>query len=117
MWTCGHHARSIATLLSYLLKKLPILGCLGGSVVKRPSLDFGSGHDVMVCEIEPYTRLCDDSVEPAWHPLFSSLSAPPLLVLSLSLSLKIKKKEQLSNSLGLAIHSHKNIWSPSILCN
>ena len=51
---------------------------------KRPTLDFGSGHDLMVCEFEPYVGLCADSVGPAWGSLSSSLSLPfPLLMLSL----------------------------------
>ena len=61
--------------------------------VKRLTLDFGSGHDVAVCEIEPHIRLCTGSTEPAWD----SLSAPPLLAcmsalsLSLSLSFSLSK--------------------------
>ena len=59
-------------------------------MVQRPALDFGSGHDLMVCESEPCIRLCADSTKPAWD----SLSAPPWLmrtrVPSLSLS-KINK--------------------------
>ena len=34
--------------------------------VKRPTLDFGSGHDLMVHEIEPCLGLRVDSEEPAW---------------------------------------------------
>ena len=34
--------------------------------VKCLSLDFGSGHDLMVCEFEPRVGLCADSVESAW---------------------------------------------------
>ena len=45
--------------------------------VKRLTLDFGSGHDLTVCEFEPQVRLSSDSVEPAWDPLSLSLSAPP----------------------------------------
>ena len=41
--------------------------------VKPPTLDFSSGHDLMVCEIEPCIGFCTDSVEPAWE----SLSALP----------------------------------------
>ena len=44
------------------------MGRLGGSV-KRQTLDFGSGHDLTVCEIEPHIGLCADSVEPAWDSL------------------------------------------------
>ena len=49
-------------------------------LVKHLTLDFGSGHDLTVREIETRLWLCTDSTEPAWD----SLSAPPLLVLSLS---------------------------------
>ena len=63
--------------------------------VKCPTLDFGSGHDLTVHEFEPYSRLCIDSVEPAWDSLSSSLSLSLSLSLSalslLSLSLKINK--------------------------
>ena len=52
--------------------------------VKRPTLGFGSGHDLTVRGVEPHTGLCADSVEPAWDSLSLSVSAPPL---SLSLSL------------------------------
>ena len=52
--------------------------------VKRPTLGFGSGHDLMVCEFESHVRLYVESVEPAWDFLSPSLSAPPLLALSLS---------------------------------
>ena len=34
--------------------------------VKRLIGDFGSGHDLMVCEFEPHIRLCALMVEPAW---------------------------------------------------
>ena len=36
-----------------------------GQLVKSPSLDFGSGHNLMVCEFEPHTGFCTDGVEPA----------------------------------------------------
>ena len=48
-------------------------------LVKHPTLDFGSGHDFMVHEIEPSVRLCIDCEEPVGilSPLSLSLSAPP----------------------------------------
>ena len=52
--------------------------------VKHQIPDLGSGHDLMVHRFEPHVRFWADSVEPAWDPLSSSLSAPPLLALSLS---------------------------------
>ena len=42
--------------------------------VKHPTLDLGSGHDVVVCGIEPHVGPCTDSVGPAWDPL--SLPSP-----------------------------------------
>ena len=64
-------------------------------LVKRPTLDFGSGHNLMVHEIEPHVGLCADSKEPGWD-IFSlslslslSLSSPPLLVLPVC----VKNKE------------------------
>ena len=52
-------------------------------LVKHPTLDFGSGHDLMVGELEPHIRLCADSEEPAWDSL-----SPPL-------SLKINKLKKI----------------------
>ena len=52
--------------------------------VKHPTLDFGSGYDLMVREFEPHLELCADSVDPAWDSL--SLSAPLPLTCSLCLS-------------------------------
>ena len=46
--------------------------------VEGLTLDFGSGHDLIFCEIEPHMRLCADSLEPAWDSLSSSLSGPTL---------------------------------------
>ena len=34
-------------------------------LVKHQTLNFGSGHDLMVGEIEPCIGLCADRVEPA----------------------------------------------------
>ena len=50
--------------------------------VKRQTLDFGSGHDLMVCGFESHVRLRTDSGEPAWGSL--SLSAPPCITRALS---------------------------------
>ena len=33
-------------------------------LVKRLTLDFGSGHDIIVREFEPRVGLCADSVDP-----------------------------------------------------
>ena len=50
-------------------------------LVKRLTLDFGSGHDLMVRGIEPPVWLSADSMESAWDSLFPSLSASPPLAL------------------------------------
>ena len=66
--------------------------------VKRPTLGFGSGHDLTASwvkfeshgsrlrEFESHIRLCAGSMEPAWDSLDFPLTAPPQLMLSLSLS-------------------------------
>ena len=61
-------------------------GLLGAQSVKRPILDFSSGHDLTVPEFEPRIRLRADGMEPAGDSLSPSVSAPPLLVRSVSLS-------------------------------
>ena len=38
------------------------------------TLDFGSGHDLMVREFKPHVRLCAGSAEPAWDSLSLPLS-------------------------------------------
>ena len=66
--------------------------------VKRPTLDFGSGHDLTVCAFEPRIGFCADSVEPAWDSLFLPPSLCPsparVHVLSLSLSLSLSQKDK-----------------------
>ena len=58
--------------------------------VKCPTLDVGSGQELIVRGLEPRIRLCTDSAEPAWESLPLSLplslSAPPLLALSLEIN-------------------------------
>ena len=49
----------------------------------RLTLDFGSGHDLMVRELEPCFGLSAVTAEPDSDPLSPSLSALPLLSLSL----------------------------------
>ena len=65
--------------------------------VKRPTLDFGSGHDLTVPEFGPRVGLCADSAEPAWDALslLLSLPLPHALALSfLTINLKTFFKEQ-----------------------
>ena len=53
------------------------------------TLDFGSGHDLTVHEIELCIGLCADNVELAWDSL---LLSPPLPTCALSLSLSLCQK-------------------------
>ena len=88
-------------------------------LVKRPTLDFGSGHDLMVHQFKPYIGLCTDSMEPAWDSLPPSLSAPPPLVhvhrctcaLSLSLSFKINKLKKMNGGGTWVPQSFKRLTS------
>ena len=41
--------------------------------VERPTLDFGLGHDLTVCEIGLHGRHCADSAETAWDSRSGSL--------------------------------------------
>ena len=47
-------------------------------LVKHPTLDFGSGHDLMVHEIEPRMGHCADRTKATWDSPSFSLSAHPL---------------------------------------
>ena len=81
---------------------LPPRNCLGtwvAQLVERPTLDFHSGHDPVVPEIEPHVGLCAVSEEPAWDSpsLLLSLPLPHLCTHSLSLSKSILKKKKNSN--------------------
>ena len=77
-------------------KLRPPRGTWVAQSVKRPTLDFGSGHDLTVCEFKPRIGLCTHSEEPALDPLSPSLCpSPACILLSLSLSLsKINKCKQ-----------------------
>ena len=67
-------------------------------LVEHLTLDFGSGCDFMVCEIEPCNVLHADSADPAWDSLSlslsPSLSAPSLVVCSVSQDKNFKKKKK-----------------------
>ena len=54
--------------------------------IKRPTLGFSSGHDLMVCGFEPDIGLCTDNTEPAWDSPSFSASPPLTHVCTLSLS-------------------------------
>ena len=50
-------------------------------LVKRLTLDFGSGHDLTVWETEPLVgSVLTVQTEPAWDSLSPSLSAPAPLM-------------------------------------
>ena len=59
--------------------------------------DFGSGHELTVCEIEAHVRLCADSAEAAGIIYLSLSLCPPLFMSahSLSLSKYITKHEKI----------------------
>ena len=57
--------------------------------VKCPTLDFGSGHDLMIREFQSHVGLCTDSVKPAWDSFSPSFSAPPLHSLKINKILKM----------------------------
>ena len=50
-------------------------GALGAQSVKRPTLHFGSGQDLTVCDMKAHVRLYA-SAEPAWDSLSTPLSCP-----------------------------------------
>ena len=66
-------------------------GCLAQlarmtQLIEGLTLDFGSDHNLTVCEFKPGVGLCADSVEPAYNSL-----SPPSPARALSLSLKTNK--------------------------
>ena len=67
------------------------------------SVDFGLGHDLVVCGLESHVGLCADSSEPGASFGFCvsvSLSVPPLLILGRALSLsKINKHKKITNGI------------------
>ena len=63
-------------------------------LVKPLAIDFGSGHDLMVCEVKPHVGLYADSVEPVWDSLSPSPLCPTPACTGArvcALSLKINK--------------------------
>ena len=66
-------------------------GAWVAQLVKCPTLDSGSGHDLAVCEIKPCVGLSADVAEPAWESLSPSLSIPSPACAH-ALSLKINKQ-------------------------
>ena len=62
--------------------------------VGHPTLGFGSGHDVVICEFEPHIALCAVITEPALDPLPPLPRPSPTRALSFSLKNKHKKKKK-----------------------
>ena len=60
-------------------------------LVKHPTVDLGSGHDLMGHEIESHIGLYADVVEPAWDSLSPSLTLPHSHMFFLSFNINIKK--------------------------
>ena len=44
-------------------------GAWAAQQAERPTLDFSSVHDLVVCEFEPRVGLCSDSAGSAWDSL------------------------------------------------
>ena len=65
------------------MKVSPMEAPGGAQLVKCLTLDFGSGHDLIVCEFGLHAACLGFSLF-----LSPSLSAPALLMLSLSLKIK-----------------------------
>ena len=62
-------AKFCLQLCNPLYLSLKFFIALVAQSVKRLTLDFGSGHDLMVCEIKPCIGLSTFSAEPAWDSL------------------------------------------------
>ena len=73
------------SIFENVFENVPHWGAWVAQLVKHPTLDFSSGHDVMFVSSSPMSG-SELSVESAWDSLPPSLSASPLLSLFLSLS-------------------------------
>ena len=73
-WTIYFGFKETISILRNSLK-----GAWVAHLLKRSTLDFGSGHDLSVCGFEPHIRLCADSAESAWDSLSPS-ALPPLKI-------------------------------------
>ena len=78
-----------AGLLKTLTLKYLLWGAWVAQLVKHPTLDFGSGHDLIVHGIESYIGLCTDLM--AWAYLGFSLSLSLPFPASMSLFLALSK--------------------------
>ena len=59
--------------------------------VERLTFDFGSGHDLTICEMEPHAGLYANSAEPAWDSPSLPLPGLPAHTCALSLPLSQNK--------------------------
>ena len=81
------HGRNVQFILNIFKKKKKLFtGTWVAQLVMHPTLDLGSGHDLMVCEFKPQAGLCADSVKPAWDSLSLSLCPSPARLCSPSVS-------------------------------
>ena len=64
-------------------------------LVKHPTLDFSSGHDLTVHAFEPHVRLPAVSAEPALDPVSLSLCPSPAHARSLFLSVSQKQNKKI----------------------
>ena len=79
------------SFLEQSLKSQDPRGSWVAQSVEQSTLDLGSGHTLVVPEIERHVRLCADSSEPAWNlSPFLSLCPSPTRACSLSHSLALK---------------------------
>ena len=60
---------SLLAHLTACSKSASYTGTWGAQLVKRLTLDFDSGHDLMVSKFKPHIGLCADRAEPTWDPL------------------------------------------------
>ena len=63
--------------------------------IKHPTLDFHSGHDLMVCKFKPCIGLRADGAEPTLDSLSPSLC--PLPTCTLSQNIKKQKNTQIKS--------------------
>ena len=79
--------------LGALLEMQDLRGAWVAQSVKHQTLEFGSGHDLMVHGLEAHIPLCTDSEEPAWDSLFLSLSLSLLHSFSLCVCLSLSQNK------------------------
>ena len=81
-----------------------------GQSVKHLTLDFPSGHDLLVCEIEPRVGFCAGSTEPAWDSLSPSVSLCLSPTRVVSVFLKINKLKIYISGWGKALLPSAPCW-------